>query len=51
MDALASRIVDAIIRDLTDRGGLDGAWDSIDDDTQDEIRETWIQLVIEESQK
>ncbi len=37
----ARRIVDAILADLRDRSGLDGARDGIDVDIQQEIRTTW----------
>lgn len=39
------RIVDAIIFDLSDRRGLSGEWDGIDDDTKAEIVETWREIV------
>jgi hypothetical protein len=42
-------IVDAIIEDLTDRRGLKNEWWSIDKDIQDEIRQTWIDIVKGES--
>lgn len=38
----AARIVDQITRDLTGRSGMD--WD-IDDETRNEIRDTWIGIV------
>lgn len=41
----ASKVVDAIIEDLTDRRGLRGEWGQIDDDIKAEIRETWIAIV------
>ncbi len=34
-----------IIKDLTDRGGLDNEWDSIDNDIKEEIIGKWIGLV------
>jgi hypothetical protein len=37
--------VDGIIGDLSDRQGLDWAWEGIDEDIQIEIREEWVQLV------
>ena len=43
---VAEQVVDAILGDLRGRSGLDGAWDSIDGDTQDEIREEWKKLVL-----
>jgi hypothetical protein len=41
----AAEIVSEILADLRGRGGLDGAWDSIDSDIQQEIRETWEGIV------
>ena len=38
----AEAVVAAIIKDLSDRRGLRHEWDRIDEDIQDEIRETWI---------
>lgn len=43
----AEKIVEKILSDLTDRSGLDGAWDSIDSDIQEEIKETWVSIVDE----
>ena len=37
--------VNAIIDDLSDRRGLRHEWDNIDEDIQDEIRETWRGLI------
>lgn len=34
----AHEAVDAILADLTDRGGFGGTWDGIDDDIRAEIR-------------
>lgn len=34
-----------ILADLTDRKGLRQAWDSIDDDIQDEIKEQWADIL------
>ena len=35
-------IVFKILSDFTNRRGLSGEWDQIDDDIQEEIIETWI---------
>lgn len=35
------RIVEAIIRDLSDRRGIGDEWDQIDAETREEIRATW----------
>ena len=41
----SEQIVDAIISDLTDRRGLRQEWEMIDEDIQEEIKETWISIV------
>jgi len=51
MSALADRIVEAIIRDMTDRRGLRHEWDCIDWDIQKEILDTWRALVQAEIEK
>ena len=43
----AKRAVAAIVNDLSDRRGLCHAWDSIDEDVQDEIIKVWEAYVIE----
>ena len=43
---IAKLIVDQIIMDLSDRGGIGSEWCQIDDDIRDEIRETWISIVM-----
>lgn len=40
----SEEIVDAIIRDLTDRRGLKYEWKNIDEEIQAEIRATWMLL-------
>jgi len=48
MDAKTARkIVEAIIDDLNDRRGC--GIDGLDDDIQEEIRETWTQIVLAKS--
>ena len=42
---LATKIVDGIIKDLTDRRGFRQEWDMCDKDIQKEIREAWIEIV------
>lgn len=42
----AKQAVDEIVRDLTDRRGLSTAWAAIDDETLDEIRETWAKIIM-----
>lgn len=41
----AERIVQAIIRDLTDRRGLRQVWEDIDEDVQEEIVRAWTRLI------
>lgn len=38
----SEKIVDAIIDDLTDRGGFNQVWDSVGEDIQAEIRSEWM---------
>jgi len=45
---MEEKIVDALIADFTDRRGLRQAWEGIDEDIREEIRETWISLVKEQ---
>ena len=45
MHSISSKIVDAIILDLTDRRGLRQEWYNIDSDTQQEIRSEWERIV------
>ena len=42
-----TEIVDAIIKDLSNRKGLGDEWAAIDDDIRSEIRAEWIDLVEE----
>ena len=39
------RIVYEILKDLRDRRGLKHTWEEIDDDVQNEILASWIQIV------
>lgn len=48
MKDLAENVIHNIFDDLTDRSGFGGWWDSIDQDIQDEIRETLTNIVLEE---
>jgi len=43
--SLADECVEAILEDLTDRSGLGNAWESIDEDIQNEIKETWANII------
>lgn len=42
----ATQIIDEIIIDLTDRAGFGSAWDSIDNDIQNEIKAVWKDIII-----
>lgn len=42
------KIVFRFLEDFADRRGLGDEWDGIDDDIQDEIIETWLQIVKKE---
>jgi len=42
----AEKIVAALIKDLSDRRGLRHEWEQIDDDIQEEIRNTWVAIVL-----
>jgi len=42
---VAQRIIEEIESDLTDRRGLRQEFEGIDPDTQDEIRDTWADLI------
>ena len=48
----AKKIVDTIIYDLTDRRGIKHTWFEIDSDseTQEEIKETWTNIVLKEGE-
>lgn len=37
----AVQIVEAILADMSDRGGLQNEWEAIDSETQEEIMESW----------
>jgi len=43
----AEMIVDIIIDDLSDRGGIGSEWYGIDNDTQEEIKDEWKRLILE----
>ena len=38
---IARRVVEAIIKDFTDRRGLRQAWDALDDDIKADIKQEW----------
>lgn len=43
---IAKKIVDEIIKDLTDRSGLQNVWDSIDDECKEDIKDEWVNIII-----
>lgn len=42
---VAERIVEDIIKDLSDRNGIGSDWDSLQDGVKKEIRKTWEAMV------
>jgi hypothetical protein len=42
---LEQKIVEKIERDICDRGGLQEAFEGIDEETQQEIRDTWAKII------
>ena len=46
MQHFATKAVDAIVLDLSDRGGFDGVWDQLGHDVRDEIKKTWVAEVL-----
>jgi hypothetical protein len=40
----ADAIVESILMDFTDRRGLRQAWEGIDDDIQEEIKQEWVNI-------
>ena len=43
---VAEEIVDTILKELAGREGLSHQWDSIDEETQKEIRDVWVEIVL-----
>ena len=41
----ATRITQFLINDLSDRQGLDQEWDLIDDETKEEIKTEWAEII------
>ena len=39
--------VEEIIGDLTDRKGLQNIWEEIDEETQDDIKSRWQEIIME----
>ena len=46
----ATRIMKALIADITDRRGWRQAWDTFDDDVQEEIKATFINIIMKEGE-
>lgn len=40
-----NQIVDEIVDDISDRSGIGDEWGMIDNDIQDEIKETWKNII------
>ena len=45
-EKIAERIVDKIIKDLSDRNCLKCKWEQFDDDLKDEIRQTCREIIL-----
>jgi hypothetical protein len=45
-EELAYETVGKIIGDLTDRRGLRQEWENIDEETQDDIRAAWSEIIL-----
>jgi hypothetical protein len=43
---IAIRIVDEITADILERSGIGNEMEQVDDETRDEIRKTWIAIVV-----
>lgn len=43
----AEKIVNKIVLDITDRRGIKHEWNNIDEDIQKEIKEKWINIILE----
>ena len=43
---IAETIIEDIISDMSDRGGLGNEWDACDDGIKEEIREAWTAIVL-----
>ena len=44
-DTKAKKILFEIVADFTDRRGLRQEWEQIDEDIQEEILQTWLQII------
>ncbi len=45
-EAIANKILSDIWDDLSDRGGFDGWWNNVDEETQNETKETLIKIIL-----
>jgi hypothetical protein len=45
LSTIARYVVNDIMQDMMERGGLSDEWEYIDPETQDEIIECWIDIV------
>lgn len=46
----ATKIMKALIKDITDRRGWDSEWDQFDDDIKREIKETFVKIIMKEGE-
>lgn len=51
MEELARKVVAVVLDDLDDRSGFDGWWDSIDQETKQELRSELVEAVVGVLQK
>lgn len=47
----SEKIINRIVKDLSDRRGLRQEWEKIDDDIKDEIKQVWREIVDDEIRK
>jgi len=44
-EKISKKIIGEIIEDISDRSGLSNVWDDMDEDTEEEIKKTWQNIV------
>jgi hypothetical protein len=44
-EEISEGIVSEIIKDISDRRGLSHEWNSIDEDIQEEIKDSWMKII------
>lgn len=45
------KIVNKIVEDICDRGGIGDEWEAIDEDIREEIMQTWEKIIKKECEK